>query len=735
MTGIDIPWALIVAITKNIYNVKGSEAGKSETALKKNCLRPLYRPTHPKKPYLQNPTSCGVPLSSSIEVLSYDEGLSFGSAPWPATTGCEQLSFNPSLSAVPTTAATDSASGLEVDLRVPQQESPSVPSPSELRENVVMLPEGLTLNPSAADGKVACSEKEAAIGTLEEAHCPERSTIGSVTVESSALPGPLQGRIYIGESKPGQRFRLFVAANGFNTHLKLIGVIRLDPETGQQSVFFENLPQSPLTEFNLHFFGSELGVLATATQCGRYPVKSTFVPWDSSLSAQNSVQMFELSSGPQGASCPPATRAFDPKFDAGYRSSAPGAHTTFSLQVDRADGEQNLAALKVKMPEGLLATLKSVPYCSDAAIVVASALGRSGLEEEQQPSCPEASEVGSAVTGAGAGSNPVYVDGKVYLAGPYKGAALSLVVITPVVSGPYDLGDSVVRVALQINPETTQIAAVSDPLPSILEGVPLRLREIRVDIDRASFILNPTNCESSSVVAEILGNQGGTSVSQEPFQVANCSSLPFTPKLAVGLSGSMKRASNPRLEANLTASGGEANIQSTVVALPSSELIDNAHIKNPCTRVQFAAKQCPPGSIVGFARAETPLLSGSLEGPVYLRSSTNSSGLPNLVAALNGQIDVDLVGKIETVDQRLTTTFASVPDAPVSKFTLTLDGGKRGLLQNSVDLCRTTRSVDVSLTGQNEKGITRRENLLTPCNKTALRHTKEPHDKSRAGRR
>jgi len=687
---------------------------------------PNYTPGYPSNsppiPFLQNPTSCTGPLSSTLDALSYDGTSGEATAEWPATTGCDQLSFNPSLSAQPTTTETDSPSGLEVDLSVPQELSPTTPSPSEIRANTVTLPEGLTINSSAANGKTSCSEAQAGVGSFastEESQCPEYSRIGTVSLESSALPGTLPGSIYLAEPKPGDTYRIFVTANGFATHIKLTGDVRPDPETGRLTVSFPELPQSPLTEINLHFFGAEGGLLATPTRCETYAVNSTFKAWDGSLPEQSSTQLFSLDSGPGGSQCPAAARPFNPAFTAASASNTAGAHTPFSIELTRSDGSQDLSGLTVTTPPGLLASLAGIPYCSSAALQAAAEPSYSGLQEEASPSCPAASQIGISQSGAGAGDHPVYLPGKVYLAGPYKGAPLSLAVITPTVSGPYDLGNVVVRAALNVNPETVQITAVSDPLPQILDGIPLRLRQILLELNRPDFTLNPTDCNPLSVDATASGDEGTQAHLAAPFQVSNCAHLPFAPKLALRLSGSTKQAGNPALAATLTARPGEASISRTQVTLPHTEFVDNAHIKSPCTRVEFAAghtpgEQCPPGSVLGSARAESPLLAEPLQGPIYLRS-TGRAGLPDVVAALNGQIDIALVGHVDSVHGRLRTTFETVPDAPVSKVLLSFDGGHRGIIENSPGVCSHSLRVTADITGQNGKTANQTPILQTPC--------------------
>jgi hypothetical protein len=723
------PQGQLTAYNDHLCNSDGSPSTADPNTIRKPCDTkiPPAASNSPLTPFLQNPTSCVAPLSSSLDTLAYDGVPDHAEDSWPQMTGCDELSFNPSLYAQPTTTETDTASGIDINLTVPQQLSPTIPSPSELRAATVTLPPGFSINPNAADGKTACADTEALFGTEEEAQCPEFAKVGTLTIESSALPGPVPGFVYLGQPLPGNRYRIFLVANGFATHIKLAGIVSADSSTGQLVITFKELPQSPLTAFDMHFFGSERGLLATPTECGKYPVTTTFTPWDETIGTQTSTQFFTLDSGPNGTPCPGPKRPFNPGLQAASAGNTAAADSPFAVEVTRNDGDQNLSALSITTPPGFSATVAGIPYCSDASIVGASSPAYSGLEEEANPSCPAASQIGTALTGAGAGNHPVYVSGKVYLAGPYKGAPLSLAVITPAISGPYDLGNVVVRAALHVNPETAQITAVSDPLPQILEGIPLRLRSIRINLNRKNFTLNPTNCDPFSVSAQVTGDQGAEANLTSPFQVANCGHLPFAPKLTLGVAGSTKRAGNPALHATLTAKGGEANIASTAVTLPSSELLDNAHIKNPCTKVQFAAgatpgEKCPASSILGFARASTPLLERPLEGPVYLRSPLPGHKLPDLVAALNGQIDITLIGRIESgPGGGLRTRFETVPDAPITRFTLNLDGGHKGLLVNSVNLCKLPQKVLALINGQNGATENQNQTLGTPCAKAAKR--------------
>ena len=669
----------------------------------------------PLAPFISNPTTCGEPLLSSVLVMAYDKGTDTAQSSWPATTGCDQLSFNPSLFAQPTTNEADTASGVDIDLKVPQQLSPTAPSPSEIRATSVTLPEGFSINPSAADGKSSCSEGQANVGIREKAaECPEFSKVGSLKITSASLPGILPGYVYLRDPAPGTPYRIWLVANGFGVHVKLPGTVHADPVTGRLTTTFENLPQFPFSDFNMHFFGSERSLLATPKRCGTYPVESTFTPWDAALAEQTSTQFFSLTSGPDGSPCPGATRPFGPTLLSGVADKGAGQHSAFTLDVSRADGDQNLSGITVATPPGFAATLKGVPYCPEAAIAKLLQPGYSGRTEQAAPACPAGSQIGTAIAGAGAGSHPLYLDGSVYLAGPYKKAPLSLMVAIPAVSGPYDLGVVAVRSAVRVDPRTAQITTVSDPLPQILEGLPVRTRSIRISLDREHFTVNPTNCDPFAVQSSILGDEGAAAALSARFQVANCSALGFRPRLSLQLRGSTKRRGHPGLHAVLSNAPGEANIARTVVAMPSTLILDNSHIGSVCTRVAFASNTCPAASIIGSARAETPLLEQPLAGKVYLRS--NPSGrLPDVVVDLEGQIEIELVGKISSSHGGLRTTFTSVPDAPVTQFDLDLEGGAKGLLISTESLCKRPQRANIRINGQNGKQVRQSPKLKTGC--------------------
>jgi len=708
-----------------VHDASRFPAGKPEGVECKPYPEGCYGPvksTATIAPYLQNPTTCGVPLTASHTVEYYTGNVVTAESAWPATTGCDELTFNPSLTVAPTTSAADSVSGLDVTLKVPQTQSPTAPSPSEIRSTSMTLPEGFSLAASAANGKVACEDSELSFETEDAAHCPEFSKIGTAVIDSSALPGPIDGAIYIGQPLPGQTYRAFVTGDGFATHVKLKGSVDIDSVTGQVTARFEDLPQSPIQEVDLHFFGAERGVFVTPEQCGSYPVVSKFVPWDSALESQESKSAIVIDKGPDGQPCPPSPRPLQSSVSAGTADNTAGAFSPFTLEANRQDGDQELTAIQVGTPPGFLASLRGVEYCPEAAIAALQGGGYSGREQQAAPACPASSRVGSVKAGAGPGTRPIYVGGDVYLAGPYKGAPVSLVIAIPAVSGPYDLGNIAVRAAVRIDPKTAELSTVSDPLPLALDGIPLRTRFFQIRLDRPSFTLNPTRCDPFAVTTILSGDEGSTEQLADHFQVANCSSMAYSPTLGLTVTGGLQARGHPAIHADLTAKRGASNSRRISVTLPKGELLDNDHIGDVCTRVQFAADSCPDSSRLGQAVIETPLLDQPLRGSIYLRPGSHK--LPDLAMDLEGQIDLDLSGRIDTVDGRLRTTFEALPDAPFSSASIDLLGGAKGLLVNSRSLCGKAKRASVKMTGQNGTVLTRRPKLKTTCTAKAKRRAR-----------
>jgi hypothetical protein len=679
----------------------------------------------------------------ALQEAAYESGDLAGSP--VQVSGCGQLAFEPTISARPTTNLADSPTGLDVDIRQPQNEDPEARATSPLRDATVTLPPGMVANPSQASGLDACTEAQ--IGYLNEdpeagihfsklpQSCPDGAKLGTAEVKTplvvernastelqidpetgEPLPRTLSGGVYL--AKPydnpfGSLLALYLVIEDPQTGIvsKLAGRVTPDPQTGQLTTTFKENPELPLSDIQLHLFKGARSSLISPPTCGTHTTLTDLTPWSSPEGADATPSdSFQTTAAPGGGPCPTSAGQVPnaPSFTAGTLAPQAGAYSPFVLKLSRDDGTQRLTGFDSTLPPGLTGKLAGIGTCPDAAIARATARSNpnEGILERNSPSCPASSALGTVTIGAGAGPNPFYTNGTAYLAGPYKGAPLSMAVITPAIAGPFDLGVVVVRAALYVDPASARIHAVSDPFPTILQGIPLDLRSVAVKLDRPSFTLNPTSCDPMAIAANAIAPLGAPAALSTPFQVGGCSALAFKPKLAIKLSGGTRRSKNPALKATLTMPPGNTNVAKASVALPHSEFLDQGHIRTICTRVQFAIGNgagCPAGSVYGKARAITPLLDAPLEGPVFLRANGGERELPDLVAALHGQIEVELIGFIDSAKGGIRTTFQTVPDAPVSKFVLEMQGGKKGLLENSTNLCKTTNRATALFDGQNGK--------------------------------
>jgi hypothetical protein len=646
----------------------------------------------PPTPFLSNPTRCGVPLEVSVSADTYQRPGVFSTrtADLGPLGGCGKLSFAPALSATPTSTEAAAPTGLDVDLQVPQDESPEGLATSHLRDARVTLSEGMTLSPGAADGLGSCDASQAAYKADGPAHCPEAAKIGSAELDVVGLEHPLRGALYQRTPEGEELFRIWIVANEEGVHVALPGEIALDQRTGQITSSFAENPQVPLREAKLHIFGGPRAPLANPSRCGAYQTAWELTPWSGGAAVEGNAPM-SIDTGCQAG-------GFSPGLELGTTSPLVGAVAPLVTEITRRAGEGNISGLTLALPPGLLAKLRGVPLCE-----AASAL---------EGSCPAGSRIGSVAVAAGPGADPLWIPqpGKeataVYLTGPYKGAPYGLAVRVPAQAGPFDLGTVVTMVALEVDPTTARVIARSDPLPQILKGVPVSYRDLRVYLDRPDFTINPTSCKELSATAAFTSPEGQSATATSPFRLTGCRELPYSPHLKLRFTAT-GRSADPGVTATLTQRQHQAATAAATVILPSTEYIDNSHINNPCTRVQFAAEACPPKSILGHAEAQTPLLDQPLKGPVYFRSDPKRE-LPDIVADLHGQIHIVLVGFIDarvkpgTEISRVRTRFLSVPDAPVSKFTMHLYGGRRGLIENSRDLCEgKSHKAKVRLVGQN----------------------------------
>jgi hypothetical protein len=712
----------------------------------------------PPVPFFTLPTACEGPVTTTLTATSWtgsSDTKSFlshdNSTPIPnpiGADGCSAVHFSPTLEARPATSAADSPTGLDVKLHIPQNNAPlpiippanpndpeelptldyshSPLAEAHLHKAVVTLPEGLVVNPSGANGLGACSSSQIDLHSEGPAHCPDASKVGRVDVETPLLDHPLSGAVYVAtphDNPFDSLLAIYIVVEDPQTGVivKLAGQVEPDPVTGRLKTTFADNPQLPFEDFLLHFFGGATAALRTPAVCGKYSTTSELTPWSAPESGPPAEPLddFAINQGPGGSGCAtsPLARPNAPSFEAGTVSPLGGAYTPFVISLRREDGSQEFSALTVKPPPGLVGKLAGIPYCPESALVAAAA--KSGREEQASPSCPAASQVGTVSVGAGAGPAPYYAGGKAYLTGPYKGAPLSLAIVTPATAGPFDLGTVVVRTALYVDPETAQITAVSDPIPHILQGIVLDVRSVVVKVDRPEFTLNPTSCNPMAIGGQLVSTLNQAATLAGRFQAAECGRLKFAPKLSLRLRGKTGRGGHPALRAALRMPAGGANIAGASVALPHSEFLDQAHIRTICTRVQFAVNACPAGAVYGRARALSPLLDHPLEGPVYLRSSDNP--LPDLVADLNGQIHIVLDGRIDSVRGGIRNTFETVPDAPVSKFVLEMQGGAKGLLVNSRNICRQANRAVVQFDAQNGKIADSRPALKAQCGKKPRR--------------
>lgn len=723
--------------------------------------------------FLTNPTNCAGPLSAKTVVDTWEDPgawLEQETVAYQSVIGCNGLTFSPRLAIRPEVSTADTPAGYEAVLRLPQNKntSPAI-AVAQLKDAKVVLPSGVSLSPSAANGLVGCAADgpqginigSSVVGPAGEdlgnpnatelgdgypgggngsiyddgiyhtaaGHCPGASQIGTVEVKTPLLSEPLTGHIFVAKPEcgpctdadavDGKLYGIYLEASGSGVIIKLHGEVSANPATGQLTATFNENPQFPFEEFRLKFDGGPGAALANPQTCGSFGVESDMTPWSTPQTPDATPQdTFSITGGANGGKCvsSEAEEPNSPSFEAGTTNPLAGTFSPFVLRVKREDGSQRLERINATLPPGLLGKLAGITYCSDAQI--ASASTRSGQEEISSPSCPSTSEVGTVTVGAGPGTKPYYVHGHAYLSGPYKGAPLSLVIITPAVAGPFDLGNVAVRTALYVNEQTAQITAKSDPIPRILDGTPLDVRSITLELKRNQFTLNPTDCEAMSITGEAISAAGQTAMLNNRFQVGGCGALGFKPKIAISLKGQTKRTGHPALTATVTypKKGAYANIARAQVSLPHSEFLDQNNFGDSCTRPVLAAHACPPKSIYGKAKAWSPLLEKPLEGNVYLVGGYGYK-LPALVAELNGQIRVLLVGKVDTgKNGGIRNTFEAVPDAPVSRFVLQLKGGKRyGLLINSEDLCKKKQKAQVSFTAQNGRKLNLQPKISNTC--------------------
>jgi uncharacterized repeat protein (TIGR01451 family) len=713
------------------------------------------------RPLLTNPTDCGFDNGGArVRIDSYQQPGVFTPVEEYGhpldVNGCDdpRFRFDPRIALQPTDLHAGAPTGLDVHLEVPQRndevenaeqayaqnkESPKAIATPPIKRAVVTFPEGMTISPSAAQGLGSCTPEEIGLDTNRPVTCPDNSQYGKLTLHTPILPATEQpeGFIYIAKQgdNPFHNFLslyLVIEEPDRGILVKIPGRVDLSQSTGQITTSFDNLPQLPVSDMQLSFKGGVRAALVNPSTCGQKTIKAEFFSWQDPSTPRVVNSSYDVTQRPDGSPCVNSLgqRPFQPMLSAGTLSPIAGEYSPFAMRLTRTDDDQEFSQLGVTLPAGLAAKFAGVATCSDAGIQQAESRtgAGQGALEQRDPSCPAASLIGTTQVGAGVGVPLSYVAGNVYLAGPYKGAPISIVVISPVVVGPFDLGVIAVRTALNVNPVTAQGEVASDPFPQIFQGIPVRIRDIRLTLGRPNFTLNPTSCAQKTIDARITGTGGNLASTADDsaallsnrFQASDCASLAFKPGLALRLFGGTRRGAHPKLRAVVTyPKGAYANIAKASVALPSSEFLDQSHIGTVCTRVQFAAKACPTASVYGHVVAKTPLFDDPLSGPLYLRSSNNK--LPDLVAVLRGPasrpVEIDLDGRIDSVNGGIRNTFSAVPDAPVSKAVFSFKGGDKGLLVNSANLCAQTSRAVARFTAQNGKATTLKPKVQNSCKK------------------
>ena len=731
----------------------GTPYGASHNGERGNCLNeaqpafpwckasPGEPLTFPPQAYVTLPTACSGPLFFSATADAWQqparvkaEAINRTSAGAEAPMGCKGLVFEPKPVGQLNDTKASSPSGYNFRLteNLENLTNPNQFSHPPVKQAVVHLPPGVSVNPSVGAGLGTCAPSQYAAETAfspQGAGCPNASKLGDFEVITPLFEGRIKGAVYL--AAPYN--------NPFNTLVALYLVAKLpergilvelpgrvdpDPATGNLTATFDALPQLPYTDLDLTFRTGQRAFLVTPPACGAATTGIDTTPWALALSpGHTTVGGFtpvhtetstQITTGIGAGPCPAGTPPFNPAVVAGGVNSNVNSYTPYFIHIARADTEQELTSYSLVLPEGITGKLAGIPFCPDAAIEAAR--HKSGTAEEQSPSCPAASEVGHVQTGYGVGDSLTYTSGHIYLAGPYNGQPLSVVVINPATVGPFDLGVVVIRSAFSVNDHTAQLQidkSASDRIPHILGGIPLHLRDIRIYMDRFQFTHNPSSCAPGELISSLsgagadftTGADDSTSRTTRHFQLLNCRTLGFKPKLGIRLRGPSRRGAYPELRATFAARGqGDTNLKEIKVSLPHSEFLAQNHIKGICTKAQFAKKACPAASAYGKATAYTPLFDTPLTGNVYLRSSSNK--LPDLVADLySGAVHIVLEGKIGPTKQGgISAYFAGLPDEPVDRFVMVLSGGKQGLLTNSSNICATPPEATVQALGQTNLG-------------------------------
>ncbi len=696
------------------------------------------------------PTACEGALPTSVELNSWAlpaEALSVPvSVPLTQFDGCNRLPFSPHISAEPSTDRASAPTGLDFNLDFHDEglTSSGNIAESQVKNTTVTLPEGLTINPSAGVGLGGCTQADYDAETLTSAAgagCPNDSKLGTVEVTTPLLSTAIHGSLYIAqphENPFGSLVALYIVLKNPETGIlvKQAGKVIPDPVTGQLTTTFEGIPQLPFAHFNFHFREGQQAPLISPATCGTYTTHATLNPWSAPDSSVGGSSAFTITRGFDGGACPSGgVPPFAPQIQAGMLNNNAGSFSPLYVRLTRGDADQEISGFSTNLPAGLTGDLSGIPFCPEADVALART--KTGTVEEASPSCPAASQIGRTLVGTGAGAVLAYVPGKVYLAGPYAGDPLSVLSVTSAVVGPFDLGTVVIRFGLRIDPNTAQVSvdpSASEPIPTIIDGIVTHVRDIRVYIDRPGFTLNPTSCAPLAIASTLNSNLGHSVTISSPFQGANCANLAFKPSFKVSTNGKTSRKNGASLTVKLAypnaPQGTQANIRSVKVDLPKQLPSRLSTLQKACTEHQFAINPagCPAASAVGYAKAITPILPVPIEGPAYFVSHGGAQ-FPELIIVLQGYgITIDLHGEtfIDEHTGVTSSTFRTVPDQPVTTFTLTLPQGPNSALAANTNLCNTKHGLHMPTTFHAQNGATLKQNTkitITNCPKAKHKKT------------
>ncbi|MCL2770167.1 MAG: hypothetical protein FWD42_08695, partial [Solirubrobacterales bacterium] len=729
----------LVEAQVTLWGVPASESHDAERYCPRGGgVAPNCSERGPLNPFLTNPTACTGERAARMGVDSWQEAGVFvsGESKMPAITGCAEVDFKPSIVVEPTAKASDSPTGLAVELKVPENEDPTGLAEADLKDAKVTLPAGVTVNPSSASGLLGCPLLRGKEGhpdvsgidleNAEPANCPNASKIGKVTIKTPLLEEELTGGVYVAQQNANpfkSLVALYIAAEApeRGVVVKLAGHVEVNEETGQLTTTFNENPQLPFETLKLDFFGGERAPLATPRACGSYQPTALLEPWshqgapgeEGTPNAEPYIAPFEITSGPNGSACDPPP--FAPSLQAGAPNNQAGALGSFEMTLTRNDSEQRLSTVSLKMPPGVAGMISNVPLCPQA--------------QASAGDCPAASKIGHVSAQAGVGNVPLTIpeagkpEDPVYLTEKYEGAPFGLSIVVPAQAGPFDLGTVVVRARIEVDPHTAQVSVISDPMPTMLQGIPLDIKAIHVEIDREGFIFNPTNCQPMSVAGTITSAEGASASVSNRFQAANCATLPFNPSFSVRTHAAHSRTAGAYLQVDVGSGKGQANISKVHVSLPKALPSRLTTLQQACTEAQFAADPagCPAGSVVGYATAQTPILPVAMSGPAIFVSH-GGAAFPNLDVLLQGDgVNITLVGDTFIEKGITTSTFAQVPDVPISRFELVLPQGPHSALSATGDLCSKALYMPTAISGQNGAQREQRTRIAVSGCKAAIK--------------